>query len=59
MLIRCAFEKGESEASFHPFPGGREARMQGCTCPYQPFMDGTITFDSECPVHELEKAKPY
>jgi len=55
MLIRCTFAEGESEETFLPFPGGCEAVKAGCTCPYQPFPDGTVTFDSECPVHELEK----
>lgn len=59
MLVRCTFSEGESEESFHPFPGGREARRAGCTCPYQPTPDGSVTFDSDCPVHELEKVVPH
>ena len=55
MIITCKFSEGEDEMSFHPFPGGQKARHMGCTCPYQPFIDGHITFDSDCPVHELEK----
>lgn len=55
MLVTCKFIEGEDETAFRPFPGGREARKAGCICPYQPFPDGTVTFDSDCPVHELEK----
>ncbi len=52
MLIRCSFAESENETSFDPFPGGMEARRRGCKCPYQPLLDGTVTFDSECPVHD-------
>lgn len=38
-----------------PYPGGREARMQGCSCPgIQPAGNNYI-FDSDCKVHELEE----
>jgi hypothetical protein len=55
MLVTCKLEKPVEPGDFDPFPGGRKAKQMGCTCPYQPIEDGTVTFSSDCPVHELEK----
>lgn len=40
-----------------PFPGSREARIQGCICPeFQPGWTGTskkLLIDQDCKVHEV------
>ena len=42
-------------------PGSDEAFEKGCTCPsFQPCdhgYPGELFFDTECPIHELEKRK--
>lgn len=38
-----------------PMPGSPEARVQGCSCPETKRQGGDYVFDSDCPVHELEK----
>lgn len=55
MLVTCKLGRPEDASQIKPFPGGQEARRMGCCCPYQPIPDCTVTFDSECKVHELEK----
>lgn len=57
MQIRCIFTEGEDEMSFQPFPGGKRAQALGCTCPYQPIPDGTVTFDANCPIHKEMASK--
>ena len=55
MLVICKLQNEDETFQIKPFPGGQKARLMGCCCPYQPTPDGTVTFDSECKVHELEK----
>ena len=55
MLVKCTLDKEDDVLQIKPFPGGQEARQMGCCCPYQPALDRTVTFDSKCNVHELEK----
>ena len=55
MWVSCALENEDDVFKIKPFPGGKAAQRQGCTCPYQPVPNGRVVFNSECPVHELEK----
>lgn len=55
MLVSCTLPNDWKPGDFDPFPGGQLARRMGCCCPYQPFEDGQIVFDSDCKVHPLEK----
>lgn len=41
-----------------PFPGSAEAKLQGCPCPSQFRATTRFVFDSDCPIHALEKYKP-
>lgn len=58
-IVRCKLPRGVTEENFGlPLPGMPNAIECGCTCP----KDGSdewptaLTFASDCPVHELEKA---
>jgi len=57
MLVICTLPNDWKPGDFDPFPGGRQARKMGCSCPYQPFDGGQIAFDADCKVHPLEKVK--
>lgn len=57
MQVSCSFPGGEDSSSIDPFPGSREARLEGCVCPEQR-VGKVVYFESECPVHKLELVKP-
>lgn len=41
-----------------PFPGSKEAVLEGCTCPDEQPWPGKMAISGNCPVHVLESIKP-
>lgn len=58
MLITCKLEEKVNKEEFDPFPGEKEAKIAGCSCPIQWRWPQYLVFNSECKVHELEKVSP-
>lgn len=55
--VVCKLPTGQENWKPDLFPGSDEAFERGCTCPlFQPWP-GELFFDTECPIHELEKIK--
>lgn len=55
MLIACNLQ-GANPEEIVPFPGTEEALQEGCACPKQG-KENILYFESECPIHVLEKVK--
>jgi len=54
----CALTDESANWRPDPFPGSAEAKTQGCSCPDVQPWPGALLFESDCPVHEIEEAKP-
>lgn len=57
-LVLCELPAGSEDWKPDPFPGDPAAKLQGCSCPDVQPWPGALIFETDCPVHELEEAKP-
>lgn len=54
-VIRCDLPDEAKDWRPDPFPGSEVAFNRGCTCPQCQPWPGQLLFDTECPIHELER----
>lgn len=57
-VIVCEMPAGTRREELEPFPGSKEARLMGCTCPHEHPWWPRVRFAESCPVHVLELVKP-
>lgn len=56
-VMRFNLPKGSEDWRPDPFPGSEKGFDQGCKCPQCQPWPGQLLFDSDCPVHELDRVK--
>lgn len=55
MIVVCELPADQRDFRPDPFPGSETAFKQGCTCPQAQPGPGKLAFETECPIHELER----